>query len=722
MKACILSVAIIIQSALLASTDGWKDVFGNVRIRHLPDDAAVFHLKPGAENGDGTEKSPFGTFAEAQAAVRQAVADTSLPSGKVTVVVHDGTYRVNEAVAFGKADSGTTEHPVVWQAENKVGVRITGGIPVPKLSPLADGDPNWKRIQKEVRKNILVADLKAAGILDYGEVKTQGLGGPYMELVYGDEPQTLARWPNEGYAEIADAESSTEQNPEKRKFYPRGFKYSGDRPSYWADETEACMNGFFFYWWAAHRVAVGSIDPDTKTILQKGGGDDMSKRPNVGSIWGYRKGRPWYGYNILRELDAPGEYYIDRRIGRLYFWPPKGNSAAEAELTMSEGVFAFDGVENVSLSGFVLENCRGVAFAARDCKNVEMTACVLRNVGGWAAEMKGCQDCRMAGCDIAWCNEGGVAMTGGDPKTLAHGNVVVENCHIHHFGRMQLTYCGGVDATGCGLAVRHNTIHDGPHLGIILRNISRECEVSWNELHSLCLESGEMGAFYAGRDWTLCGIRVEANWFHDIYNLRPQPNRAVMIDDGAAGLTVVSNWFTRVSEGVSLSGIGNVVENNVFMDCGVAISGWGCWKKPGDLTDPRMVYQDVLDRFAAISVHDEPWKSRYPYLGLIDDAIKNNTVRDPATRTAIRKNIWLNVVYAPILHFSGKIWDGLYSPVAWLEENNSEAGQPEPEGFAQMPPLYKIGVQNTPDRATWPVLHSVTVKGNSLKPDYWWLK
>ena len=27
--------------------------------------------------------------------------------------------------------------------------------------------------------------------------------------------------------------------------------------------------------------------------------------------------------NILEELDRPGEYYIDRREGKLYFWPPK---------------------------------------------------------------------------------------------------------------------------------------------------------------------------------------------------------------------------------------------------------------------------------------------------------------------------------------------------------------------------------------------------------------
>ena len=194
---------------------------------------------------------------------------------------------------------------------------------------------------------------------------------------------------------------------------------------------------------------------------------------------------------------------------------------------------------------------------------------------------------------------------------------------------MELTYCAAVDVSGCGLAVRHCTLHDGPHVAIWLRNPSRECEVSWNEIHSVCLESGEMGAIYAGRDWTTCGNRIEANWLHDIYSIRPQPVRAVMLDDGGAGFTIASNWFMRVTEGVSLSGVGNAVEHNVFIDCGRPIT-------------------------------------------------------------------------------------------AWLVDGNAEAGRIEPSGIAGMPPLCMIGVRNAPDRATWPVLHSVTANGGTLDFAYYW--
>lgn len=684
-------------------------------------DVKTFHLKSATVNGDGSETAPFGTFAAVQEAVRKAVADNSLPSGKVTVVVHDGTYRIGKAIAFGKADSGTAAHPVVWRAATKGKVRLTGGIPAPKFSPLAESDPNWRRIQKRVRKNILVANLKASGISDYGEVRTRGFGGPYMELVCGGGFQTLARWPNDSYTEIADAEPMLDAD--KKRVFSRAFKYSDERLDYWADEPDICMNGFFAYWWASDRAAVGSIDPDTNTIRQKGGGEDRYKNPETGSRYGYKKGMPWHGYNILRELDAPGEYYIDRTLGRLYFWPPEGKNVADGELTFADGLVLLEGASNITLSGFTMENCRDLALAVRNCDAVNVSACVIRNSGGRGVVMEGGRNCRIVGCDVEWCNDGGIVVTGGVPETLTHGNLVVENCHIHHYALMGLTYCAAIDVTGCGIAVRHNTIHDGPHVGIIFRKPSRECEVSWNEIHSVCLESGEMGAFYAGRDWTMCGNRIESNWFHDIYNQRPQPNHAIMLDDGGAGFTITSNWFVRIASGVSLSGIGNTVDNNVFIDCPVPVTAWGAWKDAGDLSNPRcFTHQTILDRLSAVPVHEEPWKSRYPYLALLDDAIKNNAVRSPLTRTSIRKNIYANAKFAPVLYYAGNLFDGLYSPVAWLVEDNVEAGHPEPAGFGALPPLYKIGVQHTPDRATWPVMHSVTMKSNGLKPVYHWLK
>jgi hypothetical protein len=661
-------------------------------------DAVEFFLKPGAPEGDGSMSAPFGSFAAAQTAVRKAVADPSLKAGAVSVTLLDGKYFINKEIRFAKEDSGTAAHPVKWRAKTRGGVRLTGGIPVPKLKKLTPDDPAWARIPEESRAKVGVADLKAAGISDYGVVQANGFGGPYMELVWDGKLQTLARWPNDGFTGIASVEIIP-PGPDGKKIPAKKFVYADDRPSRWVDEPAPYGNGFFCYNWAAARVAFKSIDPATKTIEQQG----------RGSSYGYSKIGFWFGYNLLCELDSPGEYYIDRSAGRLYYWPTTNRNDPEAALTTTCNLFMLNSVSNVSFSGLVFENCRGTAFSARGGEGVQIVACTFRNVGSRAVTIDRAPKSRVAGCDISYCGAGGVTMAGGDMKTLSRSGMAVENCHIHHYALLELTYAPAVRLYGCGIAVRHCTIHDGPHTAVLFGG--REHDISWNEIHSVCLDAGEMGAVYCGRDWTLCGNRIDANYFHDIYNPRNQRNRAIMLDDGAAGITMTSNRFVRVAEAISLSAIGNVIENNLFQSNFPPISAWQKWENHDDYTNPRYTHKQLLDILAALPVHKEPWKSRYPYLGMIDDAIKTGVMRDPATRTAIRRNIAFDGATNLVQFMYAKY---AYTPETWLVENNTENDRTPPKGFAPLPPCSAIGVQNTPERATWPIDHPVTIKCSNL--------
>ncbi len=670
--------------------------------------AKTFYLRPGGADGVGTPAAPFGSFDAAKEAVRAAVRDASLPPGRVEVVVLDGTYPVKKTLSFSKEDSGTESHKVVWRAATRGGARLTGGIPLPPLRPLAPDDPNLSRVRPEARANVMVADLKSAGVKNYGVVKASGIGGAFMELVWDGRLQTLARWPNEDYTGIASAEQRG-KDANGKKLPARWFVAKDDRVATWADEPEPYGNGFFYYTWAANRVAFASIDRATKRIEQKGSG----------SRYGYSKSGFWFGFNLLCELDAPGEYYIDRSLGRLYFWPPSRGDAAEAELTRTVDLLSAADVSHIAFDGFAFENCRGVALIARNPLDMQVVGCTFRNIGARAVDLRNAALSRIAGCDIAWCGAGGVAVNGGDPDRLEGARSSVENCHIHHFALSELTYTAAVFVSGCGVTVRNNTIHDGPHGAIRLSG--REHDISWNEIHSVLLECGEMGVIYAGRDWTLCGNRITANYIHDIYNPRSQFNRGVMLDDGAAGFTVTSNRFARVPIGVSLSGVGNVVENNLFESNFPPIRACQEWRFHSDYTNASYTHQIMLEKLAALKVHEEPWKSRYPYLAMLDDAIRSGSMRHPATRTVIRNNhsttpvvIAKNFSDSPSRDF---VWHPIekwtYHPSCWVEENNS-AGAP-PDGFAPLPPLSSIGVQNTPERASWPIVHPVTIKCGRLE-------
>ncbi len=88
------------------------------------------------------------------------------------------------------------------------------------------------------------------------------------------------------------------------------FVYEGDRPSRWAKENNVWLQGYWFWDWADQYQQVASINTTAHTIALK---------PPC-HHYGYRKGMRFYAVNVLAELDAPGEWYLDRTAGMLYLW------------------------------------------------------------------------------------------------------------------------------------------------------------------------------------------------------------------------------------------------------------------------------------------------------------------------------------------------------------------------------------------------------------------
>jgi len=169
----------------------------------------------------------------------------------------------------------------------------------------------------------------------------------------GDNVQTLARWPNEGYATIA-------RTPGIGHWYERGrpkttgFAYEDNRICRWKDEYEPRANGFFFHDWASNDIAIERIDPSRKMILASTNGWQM------GSDCGFSREGIWYGYNLLCELDAPGEYFVDKKNRRVYFWPQKDDDTKTCRLTYAGGILRFGrDVSNITFAGLVFEDCRG---------------------------------------------------------------------------------------------------------------------------------------------------------------------------------------------------------------------------------------------------------------------------------------------------------------------------------------------------------------------------
>lgn len=438
-----------------------------------------------------------------------------------------------------------------------------------------------------------------------------------MQITWGGAPMTQARWPNDGFIAVGDLPQG-----------PKGhvFTYADERVSRWAQEDDPHGMGYWAHDWAACGIAFEKIDAATRTVTER----------LPGSNYGFRKGGRFYGYNLLCELDTPGEYYVDKRNGKLYFWPPNG-AGADAEVSVGVDLLRLNDVTNLVLRGLTFECGRGCAIRIDGGADVSVLGCTVRNMGGSGIEIRKGERHRVAGCELAHLGNGGIGVYAGDPDTLTPSGHVIDNNHIVDYARYCLTYGAGVQVGGCGNRVSHNLIHDGPHVAVLFGG--RENTFEYNEVHSVCLTSGETGAFYTGRDWTLVGNVIRFNYVHDIYNPCKQRNRAVMLDDGAAGIWVVGNLFVRIAEGVSLSAVDNVVGNNVFVECQPAISGWQTWVTPESFVPPKGVHAQMPERLLALPVDEAPWKARYPELTLLRNAVRDKTLRAPETRTRVERNV-----------------------------------------------------------------------------------
>lgn len=539
--------------------------------------AAEFYVSPrGSDHNRGTRAKPFATLARARDAVRAAN-----PTAGATVWLASGDYRVTAPIQFTAADSGSPAHPVVYRAMPGATPRLTGGVAV--------------RGFRRSKAHILVADLSAQGVTGYGSFGRRGQSLPAvaatLELFFRDRPMPLARWPNRGWAHIA---STTEAKTKEQ------FAFDTDRPARWLKAPDALLHGYWAYDWADSYERIASIDPATRTI--------RTGLPH--SSFGYKAGQRWRALNLLEELDEPGEWYLDRATGQLYFWPPAPIRRGDAVVSVLDApLLELNNASYIQFRGLALEHTRSDAVTITGGDGVLLSHCHLRNLGTRAVVIQGGANHGVEDSEVAFTGDGAIVLSGGDRRTLTPGHHFARRNHIHHFGRWTRTYTGAVLLEGVGNRISGNTIHHSPHLAILLQG--NDHRIEHNDIHTVAMETHDVGAFYLGRDWTQRGNHVDSNYFHNI----GQGNvNAIYLDDFTSGTLITGNVVERSHRGVLIGGgHDNIVRANRFVACDMAIQfdargrTWArSWFDGRDNT--------LFDNLKAMPVKQEPWRSRYPEL------------------------------------------------------------------------------------------------------------
>ena len=282
--------------------------------------------QPTPDGADG----PFATLERARDEIRKIKSAHGLPQGGIAVELAGGTYEMPRALTLETQDSGTENAPVVYRARRGEEVRISGGKILTHFTRPSDASI-LERLSPAARDHILQADLKALDIDQYGSP-----GGGGIELFFADRPMLLARWPNEGFARIADLVGGDPVDVRGTKGDRRGkFYYEGNRPQRWVEERDPWVHGYWFWDWSDQRHKIANIDTDQRILAVE--------PPYHG--YGYRRGQWFYAMNILAELDTPGEWYVDRERGILYFWPPDAVEEGRATVSVLDTLLEINSAE-----------------------------------------------------------------------------------------------------------------------------------------------------------------------------------------------------------------------------------------------------------------------------------------------------------------------------------------------------------------------------------------
>lgn len=652
-------------------------------------------VAPGGDDANsGAEDAPLATLRGARDQVRQLKQDGL--DAPVVVQFASGVYQFSEPVEFTAEDSGTEAAPITYRAAPGAEVKLTAGVAVDGWQPLSD-PAVLQRLPEAAREHVVVADLAAQDITDYGQLSVHGFGmgsqPAEAELFYNDEPMTLARWPNQGFRGIEDRDGL------------QRITVDTDRVARWTAESDPWVFAYWHHDWAELHEPIVGIEPQANVLVRS---EEVEPR------YGITPGRArWYAYNLLCELDRPGEYYLDRSAGRLYFWPPA--QGKQAVLSQSTGIIRGENLAHVSFCGFVIEACRATAVAFRDGSNCRVVGCTIRNVGHRAVTASGGTEHEVYGCDVYHCGEGGISLTGGDRPTLTPADHNAENNHVHHYSRRARTYKTGISVGGVGNRIAHNLIHDGPHMALSAGG--NEHLVEFNEIHNVVYESGDAGAYYVGRDWTQRGNVLRYNYWHQIVGATGHGGMTIYLDDQHCGHTITGNVFEKCSRAVFIGGgDDNIVTNNVFVDCWRAAHidnrGMGWQKAATD--DPNGT---LRTRLRAMPIQSELWKERYPNLaGILEDE-PNIPKRNMFARNISAGGTWddihegtrqYQIVKDNLVFDDDPDWVRLLKDASGrlvdIEFANPQAVKRI--GFEPIP-VEKIGVYADPRRASWPVEHEV---------------
>ena len=557
--------------------------------------------------------------------------DVDVPCASWSVIEVHGDHVLGAPIALGPKDSCTE----IAGASDGSG-RLLGG---PLLPP--SGWTPAHRPDCKLDPHTLAFDLRPLAV-QYGQVHSGppsscGLAG--AELFVGGIPAPLARFPNAPSAGLRAPWTWARATNVSQDLQAGTItvNVTGDRQARWVEESDAYLHAFWQFDWADEFVSVLSSDAKGATFSN-------------GTAYLPSKGDRVMGLNLLSELDAENEWYLDRNEGTLYWLPPPGpfRAAGEAlakhnrkhtsrspspspsseemlgpglpEVAVSNatGLLTITQASSVLVRDLTLWYSRGIAVAVVGGNNVTIASCDASNHGTQAVHLDGTtRRSRVIGLTATGLGCAGVSAVCGDPKTLERGECAVQNCTLRFNQRRKRTYTPSVGFGGVGNVYDGNTLSDGPHNA--MQGLGNDLVFRWNDVRRFCQGSIDAGAWYSGRSWAKRNHTIAWNLFEDIFAVeelaqKTQAQNAVYWDDQLSDGVVVGNTFRNCDRGILFGGgrrlhaLGNAFQGNMTEAVHLDDRGLN-WQTA--FCEPGGIFWQELD---ALNYTQPPYSRHYPEL------------------------------------------------------------------------------------------------------------